>query len=79
MVSVPIALHTGLHEIRDLVSVVVVTVFFCNWKTILLCVELLQNIIPYFVSEWKLAKYIILSVLQWIHKSDCIRGTAHSW
>jgi hypothetical protein len=69
-VSIPIALHTGwhrildlgLHNILDLVFTVILTVFFCNWKTILLSAELLQNTIPYFVIEWKLAKYIILSV-----------------
>jgi hypothetical protein len=68
-VSIPIALRTGwheildlgLHNILDLVSTAILTVLFRNWKAIL-PVELLQNMIPYFVIEWKLAKYIILSV-----------------
>jgi hypothetical protein len=36
---------------------------FCIWKTLLLSVELPQNIISYFIIEWKYTKWVILSVL----------------
>jgi hypothetical protein len=61
-VNISKVLNKHLHEILNLVPVVILTVLFCDWKILLLSVEFPQNIIPYFILEWKQAKKITLSV-----------------
>jgi hypothetical protein len=53
--------NVGLHELVYIGPFIILTVpFFCS-KTHLLSVELLNNMIPYFIIEWKYVKSIILS------------------
>jgi hypothetical protein len=49
------ALKIDLHEVLELTRIIILRIFFCNWKTLLMPVELLQNIMPYFIIKWKSA------------------------
>lgn len=48
--------NKGLHESVVVDPVIILSIFFCNWKIFLLSDELPQDIILYFIIEWKSAK-----------------------
>ena len=52
-VSIANAVSKGLLEILVLDLAIFFRISFCNWKTLLLSVELPQNVIPYFITECK--------------------------
>ena len=54
--------NKGLHDVLELEPIIVLIILFCNRKTFLLSIEIPQNIIPYFITAWKYAKYTILRV-----------------
>jgi len=48
-------LKTGLHELQELILIIIVRAFFCNLKTLIIAIELLPKAIPYFIIELKYA------------------------
>ena len=54
-VVIPTDWNNGLQDILELDPVMILIIFFCSSNN-LFSVELLQNIIPYFIINWKWAK-----------------------
>jgi hypothetical protein len=55
-VRIPNDLNKGLHDVLVFEPVVILTIFFWSWKTLLLSVEVPQKIMPYSNFKWKEAK-----------------------
>ena len=45
-----------LHEVLGCATVIILMIFFCKAKIFPLLEELLQKIIPYFITQWKQAQ-----------------------
>jgi len=58
MINIFNILNKDLHKVLDVDPVMILKIFFCYWNT----GEFPQNMIPYFIMEWKWEEYIILSV-----------------
>ena len=58
MVNIFSILNKDLHEVLDVGPVMIVIIFFCYWNSFLLTGEFPQNMIPYYIMEWKWEKYI---------------------
>jgi hypothetical protein len=55
-------LKYGLHVILVLIPIIILTIFVCRRKTLLVSIELPQKITLYVTIEWKYARYIILRI-----------------
>jgi formate hydrogenlyase subunit 4 len=64
MISIFNALIIGLYELLELTPIIVLILFFCNWVTLLVSVELPENTMPYFnIKRMHNKSFLIVSML----------------